>query len=69
MKTVTIKKKTPKRVKTLKTTIIIGNTTMVTMTITNTAVVTMVTTSMVTKMWMVTTPMTITMETTNGNMG
>ena len=68
MKTVTIKKKTAKRVSGLKRTII-GNTTMVTMTITNTAAVTMVTTSMVTKMWMVTTPMTITMETTNGNMG
>ena len=65
MKTVTTKKKTRKRVIGLKT-IIIGNTTMMaTMSITNTAA-RMVTTSMVTKMW-VTTPMTITMETTNGN--
>ena len=65
MKTVTYtKKKTRKRVIGLKT-IIIGNTTMATMSITNTAA-RMVTTSMVTKTW-VTTPMTITMETTNGN--
>ena len=60
MKNVTTKKKSMKRVTSLKT-IIIGNTTMVTMIITNMAA------RMVTKMWLTTT-MTITTETTNGNM-
>ena len=60
MKNVTTKKKTRKIVIGLKT-IIIGNTTMVTMIITNTAA------SMETKTWLTTT-MTITTETTNGNM-
>ena len=59
MKKVTTKKKTRKIVSDLKT-IIIGNTTMVTMIITNMAA------RMVTKMWLTTT-MTITTETTNGN--
>ena len=61
MKKVTTKKKTRKIVSDLKT-IIIGNTTMVTMIITNTAA------RMVTKTWLTTT-MTITTETINGNMG
>ena len=60
MKKVTTKKKTRKIVIGLKT-IIIGNTTMVTMIITNMAA------RMVTKTWLTTT-MTITTETTNGNM-
>ena len=60
MKNVTMKKKPRKRVTSLKT-ITIGNTTMVTMSITNTVA------RMVTKMWL-TTAMTITTETTNGNM-
>ena len=60
MKNVTTKKKKRKTVSDLKT-IIIGNTTMVTMSITNTVA------RMVTKMRL-TTAMTITTETTNGNM-
>ena len=63
MKNVTTKKKkTRKRVISLKT-IIIGNITMVTMRITNTMA-----TMGTTKTWL-TTPTTITMETTNGNTG
>ena len=59
MKKVTTKGKTRKIVISLKT-IMIGNTTMVTMIITNMAA------RIVTKMWLTTT-MTITTETTNGN--